>query len=102
MEEQTDTRRTETEKTDHKREHAFHTQHAMPTRGEASTSATFNDVLLLDRSMYYWASMIRTLIEQQMYIDIAQHHASLLLMLLLSCTLKTLILDVSSKVFIQP
>ena len=63
MEEQADTEKTETERTDHKREHAFHTQHAMHIRSEASTSATFNDISLLDRLMYYWASVIRTPIE---------------------------------------
>ena len=39
MEEQADTEKTKTERTDHKREHASHTQHAMPAQGEASTSA---------------------------------------------------------------
>ena len=42
-----------TERTDQEREHASHTQNAMPAQGEASTSATFDDVSLLDRSMYY-------------------------------------------------
>ena len=44
----------------------------MPTRGEASTNATFDDVSLLDRSMYYWASMIRTPVEKHIYFDTAQ------------------------------
>ena len=39
MEEQIDTGKTETERTDHKREHASYTQHAMPAQGEASASA---------------------------------------------------------------
>ena len=39
MEEQADIEKTETERTDYKREHASHTQHALPTQGEASTSA---------------------------------------------------------------
>ena len=39
MEEQADIEKTETERTDHKREHASHTQHAMLAQGEASTSA---------------------------------------------------------------
>ena len=44
----------------------------MPARGEPSTNATFGDVSVLDRSMYYWASVIQTLIEQSMYVDTSQ------------------------------
>ena len=53
MEEQAETEKTESERTDQKRKHASHTQHAMPARGEASISATFDNVSLLDRLMYY-------------------------------------------------
>ena len=53
MEEQADAERTETEWTDQEMEHASHTLHAIPVRNEASISATFDDVLLLNRSMYY-------------------------------------------------
>ena len=52
--------------------HTSHTQHAMPARGKASMNATFGDVSLLDRSMYYWVPTVQTPIEQQMYFDIAQ------------------------------
>ena len=72
MEEQADTKKTRTEITDQETKHASHTQHTMPTRGEASTSATFDDVSLLDRSMYYQAHAVQTPIEQQMYFDTAQ------------------------------
>ena len=72
MEEHFDTERTKTERTDKETNHASHTQHAMPARGEASTSATFDDVSLLDRLMYYWAPTVQTPIEQQMYFDTAQ------------------------------
>ena len=58
--------------TDQETKHASHTQYTMPTRGEASTNATFGDVSVLDRSMYYWASAIWTPIEQPMYVDTSQ------------------------------
>ena len=64
MEEQADTERTKIERTDQEMKHAFHTQHAMSARGEASTSATFGDVSLLDRLMYYWAHAVQTPVEQ--------------------------------------
>ena len=53
MKEQTDAERTETEWTDQEMEHASHTLYAIPVQNKASTSATFDDVLLLNRSMYY-------------------------------------------------
>ena len=72
MDEQADTKRTETEMIDQETKHASHTQYTMPTRGEASTNATFGDVSLLDRSMYYWVSVVQIPIEQQMYFDTSQ------------------------------
>ena len=72
MEEQADTEKTETERTDYKREHASHTQHIMPAWGKASTSATFDDVLLLDRSMYFWAHAVQTFVKWWMYFDTSQ------------------------------
>ena len=63
MEEQTDTRRTETEITDQETKHASHTQHTMPARGKVSMSITFDDVSLLDRLMYYWAPKVQTPVE---------------------------------------
>ena len=72
MEEQADTKKTRTEMTDQETKHASHTQYTMPARGEASTNATFGGVSVLDRSMYYWASAIRTPIEQLMYVDTSQ------------------------------
>ena len=72
MEEQDDTERTKTKRTDQQREHVSHTQHTMPARGEASMSATFGDVSLLDRSMYYLAPIVYAPVEQQMYFDTAQ------------------------------
>ena len=56
MEEQADTKRTETER-------ASHTQHAETVRGESSAGTTLGDISLLDRSMYYWAPAIQTPIE---------------------------------------
>ena len=35
-------------------------------------SATFDDVSLLDRSMYYCVPLVQTSVEQQMYFDTAQ------------------------------
>ena len=58
IEELADTEKTEIEKTDQKREHASHTQHAISAQGEASMSATFDDVSLLNRSMYYWVPAV--------------------------------------------
>ena len=58
MEEKADTERNETERTDQEMKHASHTQHAMPARGEDSMSATFDDVSLLDRSMYYCVHVV--------------------------------------------
>ena len=68
MEEQTDTGKTETERTDQKREHASHIQHTMHVRSEAS----MNNISLLDRSMYYWAFAVQIPIEQHMYFDTSQ------------------------------
>ena len=59
MEEQADTKKTRTEMTDQEIKHASHTQYTMSARGEASMNATFGDVSLLDRSMYYWASTVQ-------------------------------------------
>ena len=91
MEEQTDTEKTETERTDQETKHAFHTQHAMSVQSEASigrcTIGFVRYKLLLNN--------ICTLTQLRFLV-------LFLLMLLLSCTLQTLILDVSSKVFIQP
>ena len=67
MDEQADTRRTETEMT----KHASQTQYTMPIRSEDSMNASFNDISLLDRLMYYWASAVQIPIEQQMYFDIS-------------------------------
>ena len=53
MDEQANTRRTETEMMNQKIEYASHTLHTMPVQSEASMSTTFGDVLLLDRSTYY-------------------------------------------------
>ena len=63
MKEQADAERTKTEWTDQEREHTSHTQHPMSAQSEASTNATFDDVLLLDRSLYYWAPAIQTHVE---------------------------------------
>ena len=68
MEEQADTKKTRTEMTDQEIKHASHIQHTMHVRSEAS----MNDISLLDRSMYYWASAIQIPIEQQMYFDTSQ------------------------------
>ena len=62
MEEQADTKRTETER-------ASHTQHAETVRGESSAGITLGDITLLDRSMYYWAPAVQTLIEQHINFD---------------------------------
>ena len=62
----------DTERTDQETKHAFHNQHALHGQGEASTSATFDDVSLLDRSMYYCVPSIQAPAEQQMYFDTAQ------------------------------
>ena len=56
MEEQADTKRTETER-------ANHSQYAKTMRGESSAGTTLGDVSLLDRSMYYWAPTVQTPIE---------------------------------------
>ena len=69
MEEQADTEKTETKRTDHKREHASHIQQAMPARSEASISITFGDVLLLDRSVYYWAPAIQTPVQTDLLLN---------------------------------
>ena len=68
MDEQVDTGKTETERTDQKREHASYIQHTMHVRSEAS----MNNISLLDRLMYYWASAVQIPIEQQMYFDTSQ------------------------------
>ena len=47
MEEQADTERTKIKK-------ASHTQYAETVRGESSIGTTLGNILLLDRSMYYW------------------------------------------------
>ena len=60
MEEQADTDKTDTEWTDKEMEHASYTLHAMLVQSEASMSTTFNDVSLLDRSMYYWVPAVWT------------------------------------------
>ena len=65
MEEQADTERTETAR-------ASHTQHTETVRGESSASTTLGDISLLDRSMYYWAPIIQTPIEQHIDFDASQ------------------------------
>ena len=57
MEEQADTKRTETER-------ASHIQHTETVQGESSRGTTLGDISLLDRSMYYWAPSIQAPIEQ--------------------------------------
>ena len=68
MDEQADTKKTRTEMTDQETKHASHIQHTMYVRSEAS----MNNISLLDRSMYYWASAVQIPIEQQMYFDTSQ------------------------------
>ena len=56
MDEQADTKRTETERTDQEMKHASHIQHTMPIRTEASTSATFivdDDWMYLLLNLYF-------------------------------------------------
>ena len=65
IEEQAVTERTETER-------ASHTQHAETVRGESSASTTLGDISLLDRSMYYWALIVQTPIEQHIGFDATQ------------------------------
>ena len=65
MEEQADTERTKTAR-------ASHTQHTETVRGESSASTTLGDISLLDRSMYYWAPAVQTLIEQHIDFDALQ------------------------------
>ena len=99
MDEQADTRRTEIEMTDQETKHASHTYYTMPARGEASTNAVTSLYLIgycTTRLMRY-----RFLLNSRCTLTHLSFLASLLLMLLLSCTLKTLILNVSSRVFIQ-
>ena len=100
MEEQTDTGKTETKRTNQKREHASHTQHAMPARGEASISEVTSHYLI----GYCTTGLLRyrLLLSNRCTLTQLSFLASLLLMLLLSCTLKILILNVSSGVCIQP
>ena len=52
--------------------HASQTQHTMPIQSEASMNATFDDISLLDRSMYYWAHTVQTFVEWRMHFDITQ------------------------------
>ena len=68
IDEQANTRRTETEMS----KHASQTQHTMPIQSEASMNATFDDISLLDRSMYYQAHAVQTFVEWWMYFDTAQ------------------------------
>ena len=72
MDEQVDTRRTKTEMTNQEIEYASYTLHTMHVQSEASMSTTFSDFLLLDRSTYYQVAAVWTLVEQQMYFDMAQ------------------------------
>ena len=65
MEEQVDTKRTETER-------ASHSQHTETMRGESLGGTTFGDISLLDRSMYYWAPTVQTPIEQHIDFDVTQ------------------------------
>ena len=65
MEEQVDAERTDIER-------ASHSQHAETVRGESLASTTLGDISLLDRSMYYWAPAVQTLIEQHIDFDAAQ------------------------------
>ena len=56
IDEQANTRRTETERTDQEMKHASHIQHTMPVRIEASTSATFivdDDWMYLLLNLYF-------------------------------------------------
>ena len=99
MEEQADIEKTATERTDQKREHASHTQHAMPARGEASISAVTSHYLIgcctTGLLRYRLSSSNRCTLTQLSFLAFL-----LLMMLLFSYTLKILILNVSSRVFI--
>ena len=70
--ERTKTERTETKRTDQEREYASYTQYTMHVRSEASMNATFDEISLLDRSMYYWAHAVQTFVEWWMYFDTTQ------------------------------
>ena len=65
MEEQADTERTETAR-------ASHSQHAETMRGESLVGTTLDDISLLNRSMYYWAPIVQTPIEQHIGFDATQ------------------------------
>ena len=65
MEEQTDTKRTETER-------ANHTQHTETVREETSSGTTLGDISLLDHSIYYWAPAVQAPVEQHISFDAAQ------------------------------
>ena len=65
MEEQADTKRTETAR-------ANHSQHAKIVRGEFSAGTTLGDIFFLDRYMYYWAPAVQTPIEQHIDFDATQ------------------------------
>ena len=68
MEDQADTKKIRTEMTDRETKHASHIQHTMHVRSEAF----MNNISLLDRLIYYWASAVQIPIEQHMYFDTAQ------------------------------
>ena len=65
MEEQADTERIETVR-------ANHSQHAETMREESLGGTTLGDILLLDRSIYYWAHVVQALIEQHIDFDTTQ------------------------------
>ena len=65
MEEQADTKRTETERDSH-------TRHTETIRGESSTGTILGDISLLDRSIYYWTPAVQTPIEQYISFDTMQ------------------------------
>ena len=65
MEEQVDAERTETER-------ASHSQHVETVRGESLAGTILGDISLLDRSMYYWAPVVQTPIEQHIDFDATQ------------------------------
>ena len=65
MEEHIDTERAETDR-------ASPSQHTETVRGESSSGITLGDISLLDRSMYYWAPVVQTPIEQHIVFDETQ------------------------------
>ena len=65
MEEHVDTERVETDR-------ASPSQHTETVRGESLFGITLGDISLLDRSMYRWAPVVQTPIEQHIIFDETQ------------------------------